>query len=438
MVGLFNIKQLSRQLGRSLMRWGVKKISIKRKEGIFIVFCFLFGFALFYRSCTAVIARDLMDDFVVTAGYLGLMASTFFYAYAIVQIPIGFLCDKIGIRTTVFYLGLLGVVSCFLFSFSTDIRIATLARALTGVGTAGIWIPALKYLAISYKPDEFATRTSIVSSIGGIGTLLATFPMAFLVGFIGWRLSLALPSIVMLLLLVILWVVMKPAVTGEGRKKPSSDKLNYTFIKQRTYWLFLLWGILVFGTNSSFYTLWGGLYLQDVYLISREIAGVHLFFRAVGMIVGGISLGYLSDRFFRARRPVLFLGTLGMVISFAIFTTLSHYPGHFCTGFLYFFQGFSGSIFLLNMSCVKEYFPLETAGTALGSLNAAMFFGVGLYQVISGFLLDYFMVESALAVYRAIFSLYIASTVLALLVILFLPETFPQETKKAFEIHSEL
>jgi MFS family permease len=121
---------------------------------VFLILCFVFIFALFFRTNTAVIVEDLMAEFAIPAASLGLMASAFFYAYGAVQIPVGLLSDRIGVRHTVFYLGLLGVGGCIIFALSTGLHMATWGRVLIGIGTAGVWIPSLKYLAISYKPDE--------------------------------------------------------------------------------------------------------------------------------------------------------------------------------------------------------------------------------------------------------------------------------------------
>ncbi|RJX27831.1 MAG: MFS transporter [Dethiobacter sp.] len=417
-------------------------IRISKRDVVFVVFCVLFIFALFLRTSTAIIVEDLMRDFAIPAASLGLMASAFFYAYAVVQIPVGLLSDRIGVRYTVFGFGLLGVAGSILFAFSTGIQMATWARLLTGIGTAGIWIPALKYLSVSYRPDEFATLTSIINAIGGLGLMLATLPMALLVERIGWRHSFILPTPAMFLLVLLAWYLMKPQthpVTGqeeiskEQRKEVAATSLPGTvpFWRHRSFWPFALWALLVYGVLFSFSGLWGAAYLQDSYNISRETAGSHLMFISLGMIIGGLFWGMLSDRFFRARRPVLFLGTLGMLLTWAAMLSLSAYPGPFYISLIYFALGIFSIVFLINLGCVKELFPVKIAGTAMGTVNASMFVGVALFQGISGYLLDHFLeTQTALSAYRSIFTFYLVSMALALFLVVLMPETFPRETKK--------
>lgn len=415
--------------------------SIIKRDLVFIVFCLLFIIALFLRTSTAVIVEDLMADFAIPAAALGLMASAIFYAYSASQLPVGMLSDHIGVRTTVIVFGLLGAAGSLLFALSPGIQMATWARILTGVGTAGIWVPALKYLSLAYKPEEFATRTTIVSTVGSIGLLIATLPLALLVERTGWRLPFTLAAAALFVLVILAWSLMgerpspsrNTAAIDVGKNK-NKDKVleGYTpFWRHRTFWRFALWAFLVYGVQFSFQGLWGAVYLQDTYEISREIAGSHLLFTSLGVLFGGIFWGLLSDRYFRARRPVLFIGTLGMLVSWTIMVTLSVYPGPILTSLLYFSIGIFSIVFLINFSCVKELFPVEKAGMAIGAVNTFMLLGVGVYQGVTGYILDYFIINgNALTAYRSIFILYLGSIALAFCLVLFMPETFPGREKQ--------
>lgn len=413
--------------------------NIIKRELVFVVFCLLFILALFLRTSTAVIVEDLMADFAIPAAALGLMASAIFYAYSASQLPVGMLSDHIGVRTTVIVFGLFGAAGSLLFALSPGIQMATWARILTGVGTAGIWVPALKYLSLAYKPEEFATRTTIVSTVGSIGLLIATLPLALLVEKTGWRLPFTLAAAALFVLVIIAWSLMgerpspgrNTAAIDVGKNK---DKVleGYTpFWRHRTFWRFALWAFLVYGVQFSFQGLWGAVYLQDTYEMSREIAGSHLLFTSLGVLFGGIFWGLLSDRYFRARRPVLFIGTLGMLVSWTIMVTLSVYPGPILTSLLYFSIGIFSIVFLINFSCVKELFPVEKAGMAIGAVNTFMLLGVGVYQGVTGYILDYFIINgNALTAYRSIFILYLGSIALAFCLVLFMPETFPGREKQ--------
>jgi sugar phosphate permease len=409
--------------------------SAARRELVFGIFCLLFILALFLRTSTAVIVEDLMADFAIPAAALGLMASAIFYAYSMSQLPVGMLSDHIGVRSTVAIFGLLGAAGSLLFAFSPGIQMATWARVLTGVGTAGIWVPALKYLSLAYQPEEFATRTSIVSTVGSLGLLIATLPLAMLVERVGWRFPFILAGSVLLVLIIIAWLLMGGR-SASKRKTKAADKAedksaggvsqNHTpFWRHPIFWRFALWAFLIYGVQFSFQGLWGAVYLQNAYGISREIAGSHLLFTSLGVLIGGVFWGLLSDRYFRARRPVLLIGTLGMLGTWIIMASLSSYPGSFFTSLIYFFLGIFGIVFLINFSCVKEIFPVEKAGMAIGAINTFMLLGTGVYQGVTGYMIDYFLKNgNALTAYRAIFYLYLGSIIVAFCLVLIMPETY--------------
>lgn len=421
-------------------------VHISKRMLVFGILCLLFIFALFFRASTAIIIEDLMIDLAAPATSLGLMSSGFFYAYAAVQIPVGVLSDRIGVRFTVFGFGLLGVVGTLLFAFSQSIGMATWARILTGAGTAGIWIPALKYLSMEYRPEEFATLTSIINAIGCLGLLFSTYPMAILVEKIGWRYSFIIPALIMLLFTLLAWFLMQPKSTppsisteeetmsaqqAQESRKTVPGHNSKPFWKYLFFWPYAIWAFLVYGVLFSFTGLWGAAFLQDSFNIGRETAGGHLMFVSIGMICGGLFWGILSDRYFRARRPVLLFGTLGMLLTWISLALFSSYPGPLLTSIIYFGIGIFSIVFLINLGCVKELFPVEIAGTAMGTVNAGMFIGVAVFQGVTGYLLDFFMEnQSALFAFRAIFTLYIVCIAVALLMVAFMPETFPGHIKK--------
>ncbi|MCQ5374250.1 MAG: MFS transporter, partial [Candidatus Methanomethylicia archaeon] len=61
----------------------------------------LYFFSIVHRVGVAVIAFDIMAEFNTDASLLGLMSSMYFFPYALAQIPVGLLLDRIGIRRTV-------------------------------------------------------------------------------------------------------------------------------------------------------------------------------------------------------------------------------------------------------------------------------------------------------------------------------------------------
>ena len=399
----------------------------------FILFGLLFMMSLFLRSSPAVIANDLMREFSILPVTMGLMASVYFWAYGLVQIPVGYLSDRIGVRNTVVIFALIGVVGTFAFAFAQNVQMATWTRLCFGIGTAGIWVPALKYLSVSYSPGEFASLTSILSSIGSTCMILSSFPLAVLVERTNWRFPFIWTAVIILFLLICAWRLIPAKTTAPKTNNdvPTEEKNNITIIeyvkKYYKVFLFFIWAFLIYGSLFSFQGLWGVPYLQDVFSISRQTAGITVMLLPLGIILGGPFWGILSDRYFKARRPILLLGTIGFLATIIAFVLIRNYPGSFVFSIIYFFYGFFGTVFLINLTCVKEHLPLEITGTVMGILNTLMIMSVGFYQNITGYYLNYFLtLTSTATAYQNVFIIYCLSAAVALVIVLLMPETFKE------------
>jgi len=60
----------------------------------------LFVLSQFYRASIAVITPDLISDLGLDTRGLSLVSASFFYAFAVMQIPISMYLDAIGPRIT--------------------------------------------------------------------------------------------------------------------------------------------------------------------------------------------------------------------------------------------------------------------------------------------------------------------------------------------------
>ena len=84
-----------------------------------------------------------------------------------------------------------------------------------------------------------------------------------------------------------------------------------------------------------------------------------------------------------------------------------------------------GTVFLINVTCAKEFFPLNVTGTAVGILNTVMILSMDFFQGITGYFIDYFGAgATAAAAYQKVFMLYCVCTIIAIILVLFIPETF--------------
>ncbi|MCK5417300.1 MAG: MFS transporter, partial [Desulfobacterales bacterium] len=158
-----------------------------RRWIIFILATSHFFLSQFYRTSNAVIAPELIHDLSLDTEGLGLLSAAFFYGFALTQIPISLLLDKVGPRWMMTVLSLLGILGAVIFSMADSLGIGLVGRALLGIGMACNLMGTFKLLTDRFEPLIFATLIGVVASIGTFGNMIAATPLVMLVEQIGWR-----------------------------------------------------------------------------------------------------------------------------------------------------------------------------------------------------------------------------------------------------------
>ncbi len=159
------------------------------KWRIWSLLTFSFVLSLFHRGAMGVISPFLATDLNATATQISNIASVTFYSYALMQIPAGLLLDRYGYQI-ISALGILITgIGSILLGLTPYLTLAFWGRLFVGLGTSVIFISVLKAQSIWFSPKEFTKASGLLSFIGNMGGMLATFPLALLVGWIGWRFS---------------------------------------------------------------------------------------------------------------------------------------------------------------------------------------------------------------------------------------------------------
>ena len=299
---------------------------------IFTAACSLFTLSQFFKTCIAVITPQLVADLSLDPEGLSLMSALFFYAFALTQIPTGIFLDRVGPIITMTLLSLISVLGVFLFAFSNGLVMSSAGRVLLGIGMACNLMGSYKLLTLWFSPSRFATLSTVIVSIGTMGTLASTSPLVMLVNFFGWRMVFTGLAVFTLTTTIIFYLIVrdKPHETPYGIKPHESlndssifSGLNLLF-RNRDYWIISIASFSRFGIFFAFQGLWAGPYLIDSLKFSALQAGNLMLAMNVGYILGGPVFGVLSDRIFKTRKWIVFpgLGLLSLIMFLMSFLPL--------------------------------------------------------------------------------------------------------------------
>lgn len=362
---------------------------------IFAVLMCGYVVVFFQRMAPATVATDMMRDLATREGMMGILSAMYFYPHALMNIPAGILADKWGAKRTISAFFVVACIGSIIFALSHSVLFASVGRLLVGAGMAMLFVPALKIFSNWFHGKEFAFVTGLFVSSGGIGSLLATTPLAIATTWLGWRASFAYVGLLTLLigLLAAAFVVDQPRGGPKSATHPSGADIwkgVMSVVTNRSFPPLAGWFFFCNGLFFTFAGLWAGPYLEQVYELDKPAAGNVLSMIAVGIAIGGALLSSVSNRL-HDRRHVLIFSTS---VILALFSILNVFLSELSIGALYvlylLFGIFGNGVVAIGFTITKETFPAAVVGTAIGLVNVFGFLGAALMQPAVGFLLQNF------------------------------------------------
>lgn len=375
------------------------KLSVDRRLAIFFISCLLFILSQFYRASVAVISPQLIADLSLDSRELSLISASFFYAFAVMQIPVGLYLDSIGPRIAMTVLTLLGGAGALLFAVGNTLGVLVAGRALLGIGMACNLMGTLKLIAVWFSPLRFATLSALVISVGTAGNIAATTPLVLMTEAMGWRMTFVVFACINFAFALLFFIVVRD---GPGPKAGDSDEDSApgrakeilsgvkALFSEKDYWIISLGTFCRYGIFAAVQALWAGPYLMEVIGVSSVSAGNILFLMSVGLILGSPFWGWFSDTGIRARKPAVVGGLSGMFLILAVFSRLDAGAGYFTLMLLFFGFGFFSSAGHNMYAHIKERMPLERAGMAMTGINFFTMIGVAFFLQGLGVLMELF------------------------------------------------
>jgi len=369
-----------------------------RRWTIFGTCAFLFLMSLFYRASSAIIAPNLVADLNLSPHALGLMGAAFFYSFAIVQLPLGLFLDRVGPRITMTILNFVGAAGAVIFAHAGGMAGGVIGRAMLGVGMAANFIGPLKLLTRWFDPSKFATLSGLLLSIGTVGSLAATTPLAMLVECLGWRKSFY--SLAGLNAFLAIWVVIII------RDMPSDKQRHNNILQEKNghssistslkklfsswnYWAISLSTFFRYGSYAAIQSLWAGPFLIEYLKLSPITAGNLLFMFSFGLILGSPFSGVVSDRFLRSKKNTIIISLFLSALATLAFSQWRGTTYLSMLGSLLFAIGFFNSFGQVMYGHIKDLMPKEMSATAMAGINFFTVMGAGVFIHLLGGIMEH-------------------------------------------------
>ena len=363
----------------------------RKRWTIFATLALMYILVYFYRVSLAVVAGDISRELHLTPEQLGSLSGVLFYVYAVAQLPLGPMIDRLGSRLVVSGCGVLTTLGGILFSQADTLAVAMVARVLIGVGTASVLMATFTLFSHWFSKQEFGRVSGFMVALGNLGNLAATAPLALAVGAFGWRNSFLVAAVVQALvtLLVFSKVQDKPEAPPAHEEGGTVAKAGMMaawgeIFGTRDFWLLGLLAFFWYGNYLALQALWGGPYLMEVLRLSREATGSMLMFTSFGFIVGSSFIDTVARRVFKSYKKTLMAGQLALLLLMSAFLGWAEAIPQPLLAAVFFMVGLAVSSGVMIYPIIRSMFPVAIVGTALTSLNFYVLMGAAVTQQIMG------------------------------------------------------
>lgn len=340
----------------------------KSRGSRFITFVLLYlGYMLLFadRTVMNISLAYIGKDFNVGAAALGMTASSFFLGYTIMQIPGGFLTDRLGskrmIIVTLLLWSLLTIVTGIAWSLISLIVI----RFLFGLAEGPYPSAALKQISENYSEKEKSQATSALISSNYAGAAVAPLIIVPIIAASGWRSSFVWLGIGGLGLMLIYYLLERPLKSLKEESK-TFKKIVWKDIDSRV-WAFVIIGLALNIITKGLETWMPVYFLKEQGINLKNLA----WLVPLPVISGGIAAfisGFVMVHFFKnkERWMIIIASFLTLIFMFGLFKSTSLVGIVSFEVLIYFVQSlaFTGIFsFTANILSEKAY------GSSIGIVN---------------------------------------------------------------------
>src|SRR3954451_8512199 len=370
--------------------------AVPHRRGLIIVLTLATAYMAshFFRASNVTIGLDLMRDLGIGPEALGALTGAFFFGFAAMQIPCGFLFDRFGPRRTVAGMLIVATIGGAVFTLAPSWPALLTGRVMMGCGFGVMLIGSMVVITRWFAPDRFSTVTALVMSIGLLGNLLATTPLAWAAQAAGWREVFGIAVGFTALAAVAVWLVVRDAPSGHPflARTPEPPRIMLQGLLEvlgnRRLRPILALNFCNYACTFTVQGLWGGPFLREVHGLSAIEAGNVLLLSVITYQMGMLAFGPL-DRMLDTRKWIAIGGSLVIVSILATLALASHPPiwvpiaARLGIGF------FSASSTMV-MTHGRGIIPDRLIGRGIATINTSVMLGVACMQTLSGLIVGAF------------------------------------------------
>jgi OPA family glycerol-3-phosphate transporter-like MFS transporter len=283
------------------------------------MFCAYYATAYLGRFNFSLIQTAVIEDLGITRADTGWINSWMFWGFALGGLLHGRVAERIGYRMVLLYGGVGVGVFNFIASFGGSVNELLVPWALAGFFGAATWAPGLGLIAQWWSRRERGRAIGTASASAGIAMVVVWLIAPWVAAEYGWRMAMRYPPLLVSLMGVLIFLIARdrPGQVGLSEyveseevsreaEDASAESLKgfAAFVHILGNWRFLIachvrgLDVLVrYGVVA-----WAPVYYAQVGGFDLKQMAVMTVAYPIGIMLGPLTGGFISDRFFGSNR----------------------------------------------------------------------------------------------------------------------------------------
>lgn len=336
-----------------------------------------------------IITTELASALNVSESSLGGISAAYFYAYALLQIPVGLILDRFGVHRPLAIAILVASAGTFLFSQAHNASEGLLSRLLMGASFAFSFLGCLKLVQDWFPVSRFSTMAGMTNTLAMLGAACGA-PLAMIVMSIGWRLTLVYTGFATFFLAILVSMLVRdvPPSANKWNDRTASPSFQQMLqlMRNAQVWINASYATTISLIFVAFGGLWGVDFIRKLYnldAVAAATAGSLLF---IGGIAGSIFFGWFSDYLHSRKKPMVF-ASIGGLTTLCVMLYIQNLPFFWFESCL-FLIGFFSSANIISYAVARDLYP-KLSGLSIGLLSTCFYVGSASSQPVVGYLLEF-------------------------------------------------
>ncbi|MDH7798836.1 MULTISPECIES: MFS transporter [unclassified Beijerinckia] len=268
---------------------------------------------------SALADKNFVDYFVLNSVDRGWLNSAFFWTYGLMQLPMGWIVDRYGVKWPYAAFFAIWCLATALTGLVTALAALIFMRLLVGAAEAVVIPASYRWIGSNMGESHKGFAAGVLSTGGKIGPALGAPIAAWLIDNYSWKLMFLATGIAGMLWLIPWLMVTRNDLPSKaeaaGNRKKASSVTLVALLKSP-----VIWGAMInnfcYGYFTFYCMTWMPAYLVEQRGLSLQSSGLYTFFSFIGIAIVATIAGWAADRIIERGGDAVFVRKTFIIAGF--------------------------------------------------------------------------------------------------------------------------